>query len=193
MSAHRPSLFLRAHLRNYFAAETGKWAASEELVRQTLLRLRGAHPSFANDADVLPRALEIAHGLVVDTPRSTRTEGVSIPDEEGEDLALAMCRYADGDERALETIDEILAPRLFACFGRHTSDRAMTEELVRRTLLRLHATRLSYATASDILSCLFVIARRDEHQRTLGLCSPSKRRCLLRTERIEWLKASSRS
>jgi len=82
-----------------------------------------------------------------------------LPYDEAETLALAMQRCAEGDNEALEPIDDILAPRLQFYFGQQTRDHAITEELVERTLLQLHATPMNYATESDILRCLFGIAR----------------------------------
>jgi DNA-directed RNA polymerase specialized sigma24 family protein len=189
MSEYKPTSFLRARLLSYFAGQTGDRAKGKELTRQTLLHLHGAHASCATDSDVLPRALEIARNLLVEERRRARKEIVPragdesaeameyrprsstveddlvrlavmrLQDKEGETLALAMRRRAGGDDTALAIVNEILAPVLLFYFSRRTCDRDIAVELVQRTLVQLHATRMNYATESDILCRLFAIAR----------------------------------
>jgi DNA-directed RNA polymerase specialized sigma24 family protein len=189
MSEYKPTSFLRERLLSYFAGQTGVRAKSMELARQTLLHLHGANASCATDADVLPWALEIARNLLVEERRRARKEIAPrasdesaeameyrlrsstveddlarlavrrLQDNEGETLALAMRRYAGGDDTALEIVDEILAPVLLFYFSHQTCDRVIAVELVQGTLVQLHATPMNCATESDILCRLFAIAR----------------------------------
>src|ERR1700722_460218 len=152
MSRYETSSLLRARLLNYFEGQTGDLGKSRALVQQTLLRLHGVPAGYATDSDVMPRALEIARELVVDARRRTPGELMSgtgeesakamgrlpwrlsdadplarwqrtrVPDDEIETLFLAMQRCAEGDNRALEPIDDILAPLLQFYFVQQTGD-----------------------------------------------------------------------
>jgi RNA polymerase sigma-70 factor (ECF subfamily) len=84
-------------------------------------------------------------------------------------LSAAMDRYADGDDAAFGDVYDLLAPRLFAFFVRHTGDVSRAEDLVQQTLLQIHAARLNYVRASDVVPWAFAIGRRllvDSRRRT---------------------------
>jgi RNA polymerase sigma-70 factor (ECF subfamily) len=59
--------------------------------------------------------------------------------------------------------------RRFAFFVRHTGDVSRAEDLVQQTLLQIHAARLNYVRASDVVPWAFAIGRRllvDSRRRT---------------------------
>jgi RNA polymerase sigma-70 factor (ECF subfamily) len=90
-------------------------------------------------------------------------------DEDRSTLSAAMDRYAGGDDDAFGAVYDLLAPRLYAFFLRHTSDGARSEDLVQQTLLQMHAARSSYVRASDVVPWAFCIGRRlliDSRRRT---------------------------
>jgi RNA polymerase sigma-70 factor (ECF subfamily) len=80
-----------------------------------------------------------------------------------------MDRYSDGDDAAFGEIYDLLAPRLYGFFVRHTGEAARAEDLVQQTLLQMHAARLSFARGSDVIPWAFAIGRRlmiDSRRRT---------------------------
>lgn len=84
-------------------------------------------------------------------------------------LSAAMDRYADGDNAAFGEVYDLLAPRLHGFFVRHTGDVSRAEDLVQQTLLQIHAARLNYVRASDVVPWAFAIGRRllvDSRRRT---------------------------
>jgi len=84
-------------------------------------------------------------------------------------LSAAMDRYAEGDDAAFGDVYDLLAPRLYGFFVRHTGETSRAEDLVQQTLLQIHAARLSYVHASDVVPWAFAIGRRlliDARRRT---------------------------
>jgi RNA polymerase sigma-70 factor (ECF subfamily) len=80
-----------------------------------------------------------------------------------------MDRYSEGDDAAFGEIYDLLAPRLYGFFVRHTGEVARAEDLVQQTLLQMHAARLSFARGSDVIPWAFAIGRRlmiDSRRRT---------------------------
>ena len=79
---------------------------------------------------------------------------------ESKDEIVAMKRYVEGDARAFRELYGLVAPRLFAhlCLVMH--DRALAEEVLQQTFLRLHRARASYVSGADPLPWLYAIAHR---------------------------------
>ena len=75
-------------------------------------------------------------------------------------LTAAMDRYADGEDAAFAEVYDLLAPRLYAFFLRHTASTSAAEDLVQQTMLHMHAARLSFLRGSDPTPWAFAIGRR---------------------------------
>jgi RNA polymerase sigma-70 factor (ECF subfamily) len=78
------------------------------------------------------------------------------------DAAIAaMMRYCvDGDASAFASLYEIVAPRLFGYIMFLVRDRALAEELLQQTFLKLHQSRGAYVAGADPIPWLYVIAQR---------------------------------
>jgi len=72
----------------------------------------------------------------------------------------AMARYADGDETAFAELYDGLAPLVIAYLRRRTSDRAMVEDLVQETFLRIHVHRGRYRRGAPVGPWACTIAAR---------------------------------
>ena len=80
-----------------------------------------------------------------------------------------MNRYAEGEDSAFGEVYDLLAPRLYGFFVRHTGETSRAEDLVQQTMLQMHAARLSFALGSDAVPWAFAIGRRlliDSRRRT---------------------------
>jgi RNA polymerase sigma-70 factor (ECF subfamily) len=71
-----------------------------------------------------------------------------------------MDRYAAGDDAAFADVYDAVAPRLYAYLRRQTRNAARSEDLVQRTLLRMHCARGTFISGSAVLPWGFAIARR---------------------------------
>jgi DNA-directed RNA polymerase specialized sigma24 family protein len=71
-----------------------------------------------------------------------------------------MDRYAEGDDTALGTLYDLLAPRLLAFFAEQGCPPARCEAFVQQTLLEMHGGRRWYARGSDVESWALAFARR---------------------------------
>lgn len=76
------------------------------------------------------------------------------------ELNTAMDRYATGDSAAFELLYDGLAPRLRAMLHRRHCDRALTEDLIQQTFLRMHASRGHFCLGQEVVPWAFAIARR---------------------------------
>ena len=174
MPEFEASRWLRRRLLAYIATETGSRALQEEVLCVTLRRLRGLPTYCAADSDVLAWALDIARELLVDArppgPNASTDPGPTIPPD-GEFATSATSGHAKGT--TIETVDDLLAPRLVELFDEYTHDWTLTKALVRRTIAAVCATPLSYATASDIVTYGF--------RRAQEILSASRREPLPRT------------
>jgi RNA polymerase sigma-70 factor (ECF subfamily) len=83
-----------------------------------------------------------------------------------------MARYAAGDEAAFQRLFSLLAPRVHAFFLRSFWDRAVADDLMQTTFLRLHRARASYRPERPVIPWVLTIAdnvRRDELRRRYRL------------------------
>lgn len=75
-------------------------------------------------------------------------------------LSAAMNRYAEGQDEAFGEVYDLLAPRLYGFFVRHTGEATRAEDLVQQTTLQMHAARMSFAPGSNAVPWAFAIGRR---------------------------------
>jgi RNA polymerase sigma-70 factor (ECF subfamily) len=76
------------------------------------------------------------------------------------DNAALMNAYCEGDEAAFRALYAAIAPRLLAYLRNLVRDRALADDLLQQTFLKLHAARASYLRGADPLPWLFAIAHR---------------------------------
>jgi RNA polymerase sigma-70 factor, ECF subfamily len=72
----------------------------------------------------------------------------------------AMARYATGDDAAFAAVYAAVGPRLSRYLGRRVTDRALVQDLVQETLLRLHRARARFVPGSPVMPWVLAIARR---------------------------------
>lgn len=92
---------------------------------------------------------------------------VPTPDEV-QRLADAMGRYADGDAASFAVVYAALHPVVQRCMRRWINDRALAEDLVQETFLRVHRARGRYRPGAPVGPWVVTIARRlsiDAHRR----------------------------
>lgn len=76
------------------------------------------------------------------------------------DALAAMERYCGGDAAGFRVLYAIAAPRLLGYLRCLVRDRALAEELLQQTFLKLHLARASYVAGADPLPWLYTIAHR---------------------------------
>jgi RNA polymerase sigma-70 factor (ECF subfamily) len=74
--------------------------------------------------------------------------------------AELMERYCDGDADAFEELYGVVAPRLHAYLVCLASDRAMADDLLQLTFMKLHRARGAYVRGADPMPWLYTIAHR---------------------------------
>ncbi len=77
----------------------------------------------------------------------------------GDALAIAMNRYAEGDDEAFALVFRQLAPRLRAFLHRLSGRHDIADDLAQETFLRMHRARGSFARGSSVLPWAYAIAR----------------------------------
>jgi RNA polymerase sigma factor (sigma-70 family) len=82
-----------------------------------------------------------------------------MPEETISDESL-MDAYVDGDATAFEALFARLAPRVHRFFMSSFRDRAVADDLLQTTFLKLHAARDDYQADSPLRPWLFTIAAR---------------------------------
>jgi len=80
-------------------------------------------------------------------------------DTDVEQLSELMRRYGGGDESAFESLYRLLAPRLYRFCLRLASQRSEADDFLQETFLRLHRSRATYLSGSNVLHWVFAIAR----------------------------------
>jgi RNA polymerase sigma factor (sigma-70 family) len=74
--------------------------------------------------------------------------------------ARLMGRYCDGDAAAFHRLYSLLAPRVLGYLVGLTSDRALAEDLVQATFLKVHQSRASYVRDANPVPWIYTIAHR---------------------------------
>lgn len=84
-----------------------------------------------------------------------------------------MQRYCDGDPGAFRELYALVAPRLLGYLVKMTRERALADDLLQQTFLKVHRARGAYVRGADPLPWIYAIAHRtflDEarrHQRAV--------------------------
>lgn len=71
-----------------------------------------------------------------------------------------MARYCDGDATAFRELYALLAPRLLSYLLRMARDRALAEDLLQVTFLKVHRARGAYVRGADPTPWVYAIAHR---------------------------------
>ena len=71
-----------------------------------------------------------------------------------------MARYCDGDAAAFRELYAIVAPRLHGYLLRMARERALADDLLQLTFLKVHRSRGAYIRGADPLPWLYAIAHR---------------------------------
>ena len=71
-----------------------------------------------------------------------------------------MERYCDGDASAFRELYALLAPRLFGYLLHMARDRAVAEDLLQQTFLKVHRARAAYVRGADPLPWIYAIGHR---------------------------------
>ena len=71
-----------------------------------------------------------------------------------------MRKYCDGDASAFRELYALLAPRLLGYLAKMARDRALAEDLLQQTFLKLHRARAAYVRGADPVPWLYAIAHR---------------------------------
>jgi len=83
-----------------------------------------------------------------------------VSDSSAQSGDAAMSRYASGDDGAFAAVYAAVAPRLTRFLGRRVADRALVQDLVQETLLRVHRARATFLPGSAVLPWVLGIATR---------------------------------
>lgn len=80
-----------------------------------------------------------------------------------------MARYCDGDAHAFRELYAAVAPRLLGYLMKMARSRALAEDLLQQTFLKVHNARAAYIRGADPVPWIYSIAHRtfiDEARRT---------------------------
>ena len=78
-----------------------------------------------------------------------------------------MQRYQDGDARAFRERYALVAPRLLGYLVKMTRSRAVADDLLQQTFLKVHRARAAYVRGADPVPWMYAIAHRtfiDSHR-----------------------------
>jgi RNA polymerase sigma factor (sigma-70 family) len=71
-----------------------------------------------------------------------------------------MQRYCDGDAGAFRELYALVAPRLLGYLMKMTRERALADDLLQQTFLKVHRARAGYVHGADPLPWIYSIAHR---------------------------------
>jgi RNA polymerase sigma-70 factor (ECF subfamily) len=71
-----------------------------------------------------------------------------------------MQRYCDGDAGAFRELYALVAPRLLGYLLKMARERALAEDLLQQTFLKMHRARAAYVRGADPLPWIYSIAHR---------------------------------
>lgn len=74
--------------------------------------------------------------------------------------AELMARYCEGDAGAFRKLYALVAPRLLNYLLRMARDRAVAEDILQHTFLKIHRSRSAYVTGADPVPWMYAIAHR---------------------------------
>ncbi|HET9624408.1 MAG TPA: RNA polymerase sigma factor [Kofleriaceae bacterium] len=76
------------------------------------------------------------------------------------DAKELMQRYCDGEAGAFRELYELVAPRLLGYLVKMARERALADDLLQQTFLKVHRARGSYVRGADPLPWIYAIAHR---------------------------------
>jgi RNA polymerase sigma-70 factor (ECF subfamily) len=76
------------------------------------------------------------------------------------DLEGLMARYQDGDANAFRELYALVAPRLLGYLTKMARSRAVADDLLQQTFLKVHRARGAYVRGADPLPWIYSIAHR---------------------------------
>jgi RNA polymerase sigma-70 factor, ECF subfamily len=71
-----------------------------------------------------------------------------------------MQRYVDGDAAAFRALYAGVAPRLLGYLAKMTRDRAIADDLLQQTFLKVHRARAAWVQGADPIPWMYAIAHR---------------------------------
>ena len=71
-----------------------------------------------------------------------------------------MQRYQDGEASAFRELYALVAPRLLGYLVKMTRSRALAEDLLQQTFLKIHRARAAYVRGADPIPWIYAIAHR---------------------------------
>jgi RNA polymerase sigma-70 factor, ECF subfamily len=71
-----------------------------------------------------------------------------------------MARYQDGDAAAFRELYAVVAPRLLGYLMKMARDKALADDLLQQTFLKVHRARAAYVRGADPLPWIYSIAHR---------------------------------
>ena len=71
-----------------------------------------------------------------------------------------MQRYCDGDAGAFRELYALVAPKLLGYLVKMTRDRALADDLLQQTFLKVHRARAAYVRGADPVPWIYSIAHR---------------------------------
>lgn len=87
-----------------------------------------------------------------------------------------MQRYQDGDAAAFRELYALVAPRLLGYLVKMTRSRALADDLLQQTFLKVHRARAAYVRGADPVPWIYAIAHRtfiDETRRGKRAAAPA--------------------
>src|SRR5688572_16134670 len=76
------------------------------------------------------------------------------------DAKELMARYCDGDASAFRELYAVVAPRLFGYLVKMARHRALADDLLQQTFLKVHRARGAYVRGADPIPWIYSIAHR---------------------------------
>ncbi|MEJ7601396.1 MAG: RNA polymerase sigma factor [Kofleriaceae bacterium] len=71
-----------------------------------------------------------------------------------------MARYCDGDAGAFRELYAVVAPRVYGYLVKMSRQRALADDLLQHTFLKVHRARASYVRGADPVPWIYAIAHR---------------------------------
>ncbi len=71
-----------------------------------------------------------------------------------------MAKYCDGDPSAFRELYATVAPRLYGYLVKMSRSRAIADDLLQQTFLKIHRARAAYVRGADPLPWIYAIAHR---------------------------------
>lgn len=85
------------------------------------------------------------------------------------DAKELMARYCDGDASAFRELYALVSPRLYGYLVKMARSRALADDLLQQTFMKVHRARTAYIRGADPVPWIYSIAHRtflDETRRT---------------------------